>query len=338
MARRFPTAFAERNRVVLAVVGLIALAATFMATFNADDLPVIGGGEEHQAYFAETAGLKAGNEVRAGGVKVGKITGIDLDGDKVLVTFRVKGIELGRESRAAIKIKTLLGQKYLSVSNAGGGELDEPIALDHTTTPYDVQAAFSQLSDNLSSIDTSQLEDSFDALSTAFENTPASVRATVDGLTRLSRTISSRDDDLAKLFTASTKVTDTVAARDTELGKLIDDGDLLLTELAQRRESIRQLLKATGELGVQIKGLVADNQKQLQPALQKLDRVAALLRKNQQNLSDAVAKLGPYYRMLAGVTGNGRWVDSYICGLFDGQNNQVLDDSVLRDCRPGGVR
>lgn len=336
--RRFPTSFAERNRIVIAIIGLVALAATFFVTFNADGLPVIGGGDRHQAYLAETAGLRAGDEVRVAGVKVGKVTGIELDRDRVLVTFRVKGVRLGEESTAGVKIKTLLGKKFLSVDPHGTGELDEPIALDHTTTPYDVQAAFSQLSENLGEIDTDQMEDALATMGEVLADTPEAVRGTVSGLTRLSETISSRDDDLARLFKATEGVTGTLATRNEEIGKLIDDGDLLLDELANRREAIRRMFKATKTLGIELAGVVRDNEEQLRPALEKLDQVAAMLQRNQRHLNDAIAVLGPYYRMLTAAMGNGRWVDSYICGLFDAQDAPVLDKDVVRDCRPGGAR
>lgn len=335
--QRFPTSFGERNRVVIAVIGLIALGAIFFGTLKAEDLPVVGGGEKHEAYLAETAGLRAGDEVRVAGVKVGKVTGIELEGDQVRVDFRVKGVSLGEESTAAVKIKTLLGKKYLSIDPLGSGELDGPIPVERTTTPYDVNAAFSDLSSTITEIDTEQLEESLTTMSEVFADTPESVRGMVDGLSRLSRTISSRDDDLARLFESTKGVTGTLAARNEELGALVDDGNLLLTELANRRESIRKLLRSTTTLGRELAGVVRDNEAQLKPALAKLDRVSAMLRRNQRHLNDALAVIGPYYRMLTAAMGNGRWLDSYICGLFDADDAPVLENDVVRDCRPGGA-
>ena len=105
----------------------------------------------------------------------------------------------------------------------------------------------------------------------------------------------------------------------------------------QGPEAIRKMLHATTRLGRELAGVVRDNQRQLAPALAKLDRVAAMLRRNQQHLGDALAVLGPYYRMLTAAMGNGRWVDAYVCGLFDANAAPVLDNDVVRDCRPGGA-
>ena len=67
----------------------MVLLATLSAFFL-DSLPIIGAGSSYSAEFSEAAGLKPGNEVRIAGVKVGKVTSVDLDGDRVLVDFKVQ--------------------------------------------------------------------------------------------------------------------------------------------------------------------------------------------------------------------------------------------------------
>jgi len=336
--RRYSLSFAERNKIVTALVGLIVLGLAFFVTFRADSLPVIGGGKVVKAYFAESGGLKKGNEVRVAGVKVGKVSGIRLDGDRVIVSFRVKGVTLNDQTTASVNVKTLLGQKYLALDPAGTKPLEHPIAMDHTTTPYDVNAAFSDLATDVGQIDTGQLEKSLDTLADAFKDTPDSVRSMVSGLTALSKTISSRDTALAQLFVKTTSVTQTIAERDDDLAKIVDNGNSLLTELDQRREAITAMLKGTAALSTQVSALVAENEKQLTPALEKLDKVSAILQKNQDNLNDAMKKIGPYYTMLTSAMGNGRWLDAYACGLFDLDNAPVLQNDVVRDCHPGGAK
>lgn len=336
--RRYPTSFAERNKIVIAIVGLLVLVGVFAVTFDSESLPIIGGGKVQQAYFAEAGGLHTGDEVRVAGVKVGKVTGIRLDGDRVLVSFRVKGVTLGDQTSAAVDVKTLLGQKYLALDPAGTQALSGPIPETHTTTPYDVNAALSDLSTDLGQIDNTRLEKSLNLLADAFKDTPASVRSMVGGLTALSKTISSRDTQLSELFAKTSSVSATISTHDADLAKIVDDGNQLMSVLAARRQAVSEMLQGTAALGAQVKGLVADNQAQLTPALQKLDKVSTILQQNQSNLDTAVKELGPYYRMLASAMGNGRWVDSYVCGLFDDQDAPVLQNDVTRNCHPGGAK
>ncbi|TCI97569.1 MCE family protein [Aeromicrobium sp. IC_218] len=332
--KRFPTAFAERNRIVVAIAGLLAMTLVFAVTYYAEALPVIGGGKVHAARFAEAGGLREGNEVRVAGVKVGEVTKIGLDEDVVEVTFRVKDVRLGDQTSAAVKVKTLLGQKFLSLEPGGRGELDGPIPVERTTTPYDVSAALSDLSTTVGDIDTDQMAKSFDVLSRAFRDTPESVRTMVDGLADLSRTVSSRDEQLADLLASSSDVTETFADRNAELAGIVQGGDALLAELKTRRRAIHDMLTGTRRLAVQLRGLVADNSEQLRPALKQLDTVAGILDRNEKQLEKAVSQLGPYYRVLASATGNGHWVDSYVCGLFDATGAPVLQNDVQRTCAP----
>ena len=337
---RYRTSFAERNLVGVALAGLLALTLIFFGTFYADALPVVGGGKIYSAQFAEAGGLRSGNEVRVAGVKVGKVADVSLHGSVVQVKFRVKGVRLGDQTAAAIKVKTMLGQKFLALDPLGRGTLDAPIPVDRTTTPYDVNAAFSDLSDTIEQIDTDKVEESFEALSDAFKDTPESVRTTITGLTDLSRTISSRDVELGELLESTSSVTKTLKDRNAEFASLINDGSDLLGELQKRRDAVKDMLQGTARLGTQLEGLVKDNEKALKPALARLDELSVILQRNQDNLDEALAKLGPYYRVVTSAMGNGKWVDSYICGLFDKAGAPILDNDVERSCSPakGGGR
>jgi phospholipid/cholesterol/gamma-HCH transport system substrate-binding protein len=112
--------------VVLPVVGLLA--------YFSQDLPIIGGGTQYAADFTEAAGLLAGNGVLVAGVKVGQVTGVDLAGNHVRVTFRGKGGWIGDRSTAVIKIRTLLGEKFIGSMNgsaAGSSPISVARAGDH---------------------------------------------------------------------------------------------------------------------------------------------------------------------------------------------------------------
>jgi phospholipid/cholesterol/gamma-HCH transport system substrate-binding protein len=307
----------ERNPVAVAVVGLAVLLGLGSAAYAADDLPVIGGGTTYSADFTESAGLNSGNEVRVAGVKVGKVTGVSLDRGRVKVTFRVKDTWVGNASTASIMIKTLLGEKYLAVDPLGTARQNPSrrIPVSRTTSPYDVTRAFDQLGGTLGRLDTDQLGQSLQAISDTFRDTPPNVRKAVEGLSALSKTISSRDERLARLLAGTRKITGTLAAQSGDFESLLHDGNLLLGEIERRRSSIHSLLTGTQQLSAQLSGLVRDNQAQLDPTLRALDQVTSMLRRNQGSLDHALAVAGPYYRLVGNTLGNGRWFDSYLCGV-----------------------
>lgn len=335
--RRAPMkSFAERNPVVIAVLGIVVLLVIGIGIFDSRNLPVVGDGPTYAADFAESAGLKSGDDVTVAGVSVGTVSAVELKGGHVRVRFRVKNAWLGDKSTAAIRIQTLLGAKYLAITPVGTQPLktSSTIPLGRTDAPFDVTDAFQQLSSTFTQIDTDQLGKSFEALSQAFAGTPDTVRATLTGLTDLSRSISSRDLQLGQLLTNTRMVTSTVVQSNSDIQSLIQDGDQLLTELQARSDAITALFQGTVRLSQQLTGLVADNQATLGPALANLSTVAGVLQTNQKNLQKALQLLGPYYSQLNDAVGNGHWLDTYICGLFDAQGNPELDRTAPRDCTP----
>jgi phospholipid/cholesterol/gamma-HCH transport system substrate-binding protein len=311
------TPIRERNPISVALAGLAILAVVALLTYFSGNLPIIGGGTGYTAYFAEAAGLQPGNEVRIAGVSVGKVTGVSLAGNKVAVTFRVRGEWIGNQTTAAIEIKTLLGDKYLALDPQGSAPQPPgtPIPLSRTKSPYDVTQAFGGVSQQIGKINTAQLSQSLRTLSAAFATTPPYVRKALSGLAALSASVASRDATVTSLLAGARKVTGTLAREDARFQALLGDGNLLLAELRQRQAAIHELLVSTQALAVQLSGLVSDNQAQLGPALQALDRVTTLLQDDQASLAKALALAGPYYRLLGNTLGNGRWFDVYLCGL-----------------------
>jgi phospholipid/cholesterol/gamma-HCH transport system substrate-binding protein len=310
--------FRERNPLTLGVAGSVALAAVLTLTLNWDNLPIVGGGTTYEAEFTEAAGLQADDEVRVAGIKVGAVKSVDLADDHVLVSFQVKDAWIGDRTSAQIKIKTLLGRKFLALNPTGAGvqDPDQPIPRTRTVTPFDVTDAFNGLADTAGAIDTKQLADSFATISDTFKNSPEHVRTALDGLSALSKTVSSRDNEIAELLSGARKLTTTLANSNDDFEKLIGDGNLLLTELNNRRDAIHQLLVGAQQLSKQLNGLVADNKDQLGPALSQLDKVTDLLQRQNDNLAKSLQLAGPYFRVVNNSVGNGRWVDSYLCGLI----------------------
>ncbi len=341
--------FAERNPLTIAIVGIVALLVIGFGIFDSKNLPLVGEGPTYSADFTEAAGLRSGDDVSVAGVSVGTVSKVSLQGSHVHVEFRVKNAWMGDQSTAAIRIQTLLGAKYLAITPVGTRALatSQNIPLGRTTSPFDVTDAFQQLSSTVTQIDTAQLGQSFEALSQAFKDTPDTVRATLTGLSDLSRSISSRDAQLGALLSNTRTVTSTVVDSNTQIQSLIKDGDLLLTELQARSDAITALFQGTVRLSQQLTGLVSDNQATLAPALASLSSVADVLQTNQANLQKALSLLGPYYSQLNDAVGNGRWLDTYICGLFGASGavtqpgggtaqvpTPILDPTASRNCSP----
>ncbi len=308
--------FRERNKTVIGAVGIVAILALLAGSFSVDR---IIGGATYQADFSEAAGLQPNDEVRVAGVKVGKVTGVDLAGDRVRVKFRARDVELGGASRADIRIKTVLGRKFLMLTPDGDGKLEEDavIPMERTSSPFDITDAFSDLSTTVQGIDDQQLAESFTVLADTFRDTPDDVKASLEGLSRLSQTLASRDEQLRELLRRAQGVSQVLAERDEDLVQFLNDSSLVLQELRKRRQAISDLLDSTVVLSEQLVALVRENRADLAPALERLRGVSTVLRENRENLDASLVRLAPFVRVFADNLGNGRWFDTLVENFVD---------------------
>jgi phospholipid/cholesterol/gamma-HCH transport system substrate-binding protein len=307
--------FRERNPVIIGAVSLTVIALLILAAFRAQDLPLIGGGDTYSAAFSEAGGLKPDDEVRIAGVRVGKVESVALEGDHVKVTFRVKtDSDFGDLTRAAIKVKTLLGAMYLSLEPAGEGQLEagSEIPVERTSSPYDVVKAFSGLAETSAVIDTNQLAASLTTLADLTRNTPEEFRSALTGVSALSQNIAARDDQINSLLKNLKRVSTVLNARDQDIVGLMRDSDVLFRALVQRREAIHRLLVSTADLSAELTSLVKSTRADLKPALSNLESVLAVLNKNEDNIDNSLRLMAPFYRVFANTLGNGPWFDTYI--------------------------
>ena len=312
------TPFRQRNPVPIGAISIAAIIVLLVVAFRAQDMPLIGGGDTYHAAFAESGGLKPNDEVRIAGVRVGKVTEVKLDGNKVIATFKVKTTsKFGSETAAAIKVKTLLGAMFISLEPAGSGQLkeDTTIPVSRTTSPYNVVQAFSGLADRAERIDTDRLAKSINTLADLTKDTPAAFQSTLQGLSRLSETVASRNDQIGELLQNLDSVSGTLAARDQDIVELMRNSDILMRALVSRREAVHTLLVSTSRFSSEITLLVKQSRADLKPALSNLQGVVNTLLKNQANLDESLRLMAPFYRVFANTLGTGPWFDTWISNL-----------------------
>jgi phospholipid/cholesterol/gamma-HCH transport system substrate-binding protein len=309
------TPFRERNPVVIGAIGIAVVLGLVLVAFNADRLPIIGGGDTYYADFAEAGGLQANDEVRIAGVRVGKVDSVSLAGDHVKVAFRIDGdAGFGTETRAAIKVKTLLGAMYLSLEPAGSGQLAQgsEIPVDRTSSPYDVVQTFSGLARTSERIDVHQLARSLTTLADLARHTPESFRKALAGVSALSMNLADRNEQIGTLLQKLHGVTTTLNARDQDIVGLMRDSAVLFRALVERRVAVHRLLRSTSELSVGLTRLVRRSRADLEPALTHLSSVVDVLQKNADNIDQSIRLMGPFYRVFANTLGGGPWFDTYI--------------------------
>ena len=323
---------AERNRLVIGLVGTLLLLASVIAVFSYDKIPFIKGTTDHVAYFTESGGIKSGSDVRVSGMEVGRVSAVRLEGTKVLVDFTVRdGVELGERTEAAIKTETVLGNKFLELIPRGDGTLTGPIPLERTKSPYDLTSALSDLTTTISGLDTNQLSSALTTMADTFANTPPDLKIALEGVARFSDTLNARDAKLRDLLANANKVTGVLAKRSDEIARLVVNANALLAELVSQRNSIDALMNNLTSVSQQISALVNDNKAELKPALDQLNGVLGILDNRKQELQRTLYLLRRYAMSFGEVLGSGPFFKASLVNLAPGQFSQPFIDAAFSD-------
>jgi len=324
--------FAERNPIVVGLVGIGVVTAGVVAALEYDKLPFINQGKHYSAYFTEAAGLSAGAPVQIAGFRLGQVSEVSLEGPRVLVNFTVdKSIRLGDRTEAAIKTKTLLGARMLAVSPRGDGQLSGPIPTERTTAPYELPTALGDLSATISGLDTGQLNTALTTLAQTFQNTPGDIKVAMEGVARFSRTLNTRDEQLRALLANANKVTAVLGRRADELVTLVQDTNALLAQLRTQSAAIDKISGNISALSKQLSGLVADNNAQLRPALDKLNGVLTMLDNHKEKLQQSLKLANGFALSLGESVSAGPFFKAYIANLPPGQLIQPFVDAAFTD-------
>ncbi len=309
--------YTDRQIMRLGVITLVVLLLVMAAAFNLSKVPGFGG-QTYRAELSDASGLREGNMVQIAGLRAGRVEDLQLAGDKVVVEFRVDdGFEFGRDSGASVQVLNLLGEKYLELRPAGPGQMDtdDTIPLARTDSAYDIVGVLGDLTQTTERIDTDQLGTALDTLSSTLDASSPEIRSSFRGISRLSRTVASRDAALQQLLKRSNDVSRLLATRSDDLVVLMRQGDKVFEEVQARKKAIHSLLVNARTLSVQLEGVARDNKAQLGPALRELRQVLAMLQDKKKQLRQTAAALGPYADILGNIVGTGPWFDGYVVNL-----------------------
>ena len=318
--------FRDRNPVPIGIIGMLVCVALVAVSLTYDRVGFLNGTRNATAYVADAAGLKTGDEVQVAGIKVGQIRKLSLDGDRVRVDFSIsRDVTMGDDTRAAIKTDSLLGRRALAVYSDGIGELDNnEIPLENTSVPYSLTDALGDATKSINELDTDQVTKALDELSKTMDAAGPEVRSTLDGLTRLSRTLNDRDIAIKDLLKKANDSTDVLSQRSDQFVQIIDDGNTLFQALDERKRALNDLVRNIDGLAIQLSGLVQDNEAQLGPALDKLERVSDQLIRNKDNLDLALRRMVPYSTALGEAVATGPFFNAYVSNLSQPQYMQTL--------------
>lgn len=310
-------------------IGMVLIVLVIAVGLQPERLTAWATSVRYQALFSEAGGLDVGNDVIVSGTKVGQVTAMSLDKGKVRVTFTADAsVPFGDQSTAQIRTGTLLGERILTLTSAGSGAMrpNDTIPISRTASPYSLSDAVGDLTTDAAGTDAQQLNQSLDTLSETLDRVAPQLGPTFEGLTKVSESLTGRDDSLRELLKSSGHVTGLLAERSAKINSLILNANDLVSVLNERRQAIVVLLANTSVVAEQLSGLVADNEDKLAPALKQLNSVTAMLEKNRDNIAKAMPGLLKYQMAQGESVSNGFYYNANVGNLIPGQFLQPFLD------------
>jgi phospholipid/cholesterol/gamma-HCH transport system substrate-binding protein len=312
------------------IFGIALVTCLVLVSFGYTSLPFWPQGKNYEAYFTDAGGITPGNDVNVSGIKVGKVSSVELAGESAKVDFTVdRKVRLGDQTLVSIKTDTVLGQKSLAVAPKGAGS-STVIPLGRTTTPYTLNTALQDLGANAGELDKPKFEQALQTLTDTLRDATPQLRGALDGVADLSRSLNKRDEALEQLLGHAKKVSDTLAQRAGQVNQLITDGNQLFAALDEKRQALSELIGGIQGVSEQLSGFVADNKREFGPALQKLYAVLDNLLERRDHISEALRRLPPYATALGEVVGSGPGFQINLYGLPPATISEVLLDTYFQ--------
>src|SRR5690625_1949432 len=329
------------SRPWMGVFAVITIAALLVGLVSYAGLGV--GKARYRADFAQAAQIQSGDAVTIAGIKVGQIENVALAGDHVVVGFYLDdGIALGADTRAAIKLTTILGSRYLELSPAGDEGLDDrTIPLSNTDVPYDLQRTLAGATSTLGPVDAERFVDSIELLNANLGGVPDELPEALTNLQSMSDILADRRSQLGTLLTNTEAVTTMLRTQRANIGALVMQGRSVLREIATRRAAVQQLFASATTL-VDRANAILDDEPAIDQMINDFHEFMRMTAEHDELLTSFLQSAPVALRNFANVTGSGNaadvflpagiFVDSWMCAL-SGRARQFNLVEYFKDCQ-----
>ncbi len=298
----------------IGAVALLLLTAVIGATTMLSSLHL--GKSTYTAEFRQAAGLRSGDEVSIAGVPVGVVSGTELAADRVLVTMKLnRAVLLGTQTKAAIKLTTVLGSRYVELRPKGAQALpDNRIPLTNTSVPYDLQKLLSDSTTTFEEVDAQRFAASMDTLSRQLQGVPSVLPDALSNVQNLSSVIAQRRGQVADLLRNTATVAKVLGDQQDDLAALVGQGRQLTGEVIARRDSIERLLQAVTALIATAEDITGTDRAHIDAMMADLREVTSMLGDHDDLLRNLFQIMPVSMRNAANATGSGPFLDFMLPG------------------------
>ncbi len=324
-------ALEPENRVRTGVMAVVLAVVATLVGQSFTSVPMLFAQAQYYGQFTDASALHAGDKVRIAGMDVGSVQEIRLATGHVVVRFTIGDNVIGANSRLSIRTDTILGRKVLEVETLGEQTLHPggTLALDQTTTPYQIYDAFRDATKAASGWDLDTVKQSLQVLSETVDQTYPHLSATLEGVQRFADTVGKRDERIQHLLGEASKVAGVLGIHGEQINRLLVNAQALLSAINQRSQALEALLGNVAAVAAQIQGLINDNPN-LNTVLQQVNSISDLLVERKDDLVNTVGELGKFVASLSEIVSSGPYIKAAIFNLVPHQLLQPFVDAAFK--------
>lgn len=302
-------------------IGLALTAFLTAFTFALGGLRIFDRSYPIEAVFASASGIEPGDPVRVAGVLVGSVAGVDrlVPDGTVLVRMDIdEGVEISDDATASIRLRTLLGKKFVDLADPGTGEPLVPgsrIAIDQTRVATDVDTLLNAADPVVEQTDIATVNEVLGSFDSILAGRGEELSMLLNDLDGLSGALAGRSEEIDRLIQAASRLGTALDSRRVQLAGTVDATAVVLDTLARRQADLTSLLAGVNDLSATLTPLLDRNQTDLDAALDDVVSTVAMLDGQRDRLDLALSQLPVIAERFYEVTREGSWVNVYIVGI-----------------------
>ena len=323
------------NTVFVGATSILLVIAVFAASMALLRLWYVLRTDHYAAEFANAGGVRTGDPVLVAGVPSGRVDSLTLEHGLAVVGFRLdRGQDLGEASTATIGLKSILGNRFLEVTPAGGGDLGphRRIGVERTTSPYMIDDIGGAVTDLAEELDTRAVSAMIDSLDSILPQDAGAAGQSIDDVSAALGLLAREDARMSGVVTTTRELTGVLVSQEAGIRALTDQSLVLVTVLTQRREALSSLVSSLEDLATRVRVLLDEEAEDVDRVLGNMRSISETYKRNIDAMDEVLTRMPPGLRAVTDATGNGPWTDvatptgpipdSALCalGVMDGCN------------------
>ena len=323
---RTAAARSRRQGIIGLVLIVAALAATAAAYLNPS------GQSGYSAHLTNSAGVRAGDQVRIAGITVGTVTGVRLDGALVEMTFDVeRSVKVGSDSTLDVKLLTPLGGHYVALDPKGAMPLGRNvIPPQRVSLPFEVNDIIQAATPVIKEVDGQVIHDTFAEVANAAGKYPDAIRNLLQSANDLTASLSSSATEFHRSLSFVADGMGAMVAGRKQLVTVFQQLDILGKGYTAHSVDIIEFFGLVKELARIMDRLTTFYARELAPVINGLDDIIDHLYAHPDQLGKAADAMSQAMNIVVPMlSGNGVVIDKGN-QLVPGQD--LCLPNIMRNC------